>query len=204
MRQWLSDTLDHILVWLRLRKPKPAADVEDLRELYLTTALQYYIAARYAAFAGFIPVCGVLFHHAIEMYLKGRLCLKLDEFQLRILGHQLKRVWKKFKEEMSDGTLDKFDRVISELDRHERIRYPETIARGGMIGLIQFKPATTSGVRGVATGPQPQFTIAVDDLDALAKTILDKSGVNPRFFTAGLNDDATSFLTRDNRSIQLV
>jgi hypothetical protein len=201
MTQWLSDTFDHILVLLRVRKPKPAAEVEDLRVLYLTTALQYHIAARYTAFAGFVPVCGVLFHHAIEMYLKGRLCLKLDEFQLRGLGHRLKKAWKKFKQEMSDGTLDQFDRVISGLDRHELIRYPEMIASRGMIGLIQFKPATTSGVRGVATSPQPQFTIVVDDLDALAKTILDKSGVNPRFFTAGLNVNATSFLTRDNKSI---
>jgi HEPN domain-containing protein len=201
MRQWLSDTFDHILVWLRLKEPKQAADVEVLRMLYLTTALQYHITARYAAFAGFVPVCGLLFHHAIEMYLKGQLCRKLDEFQLRNLGHKLEKLWKKFKAEMSDRTLDQFNQVISELDRHERIRYPETIASRGMIGLIQFKPATTRGVQGVATGPQPQFMIVVDDLDALAKTILDKSGVDPRFFTAGLNDDATSFLTRDNKSI---
>jgi hypothetical protein len=201
MRQWLSDTLDHILVWMRMRKRKPAAEVEDLRQLYLQAAVQYHIAARYAAFAGFVPVCGVLFHHAIEMYLKGRLCLKLDESQLRGLGHRLKKVWKKFKEIMSDGTLDRFDRVISALDRHELIRYPETIASRGMIGIIQFKPSTTRGVQGVATGPQPQFTTVVDELDDLAKTILDKSGVNPSFFTVGLNADAMSFLTRDNKSV---
>jgi hypothetical protein len=89
--------LESLLVWLRLKKPRaPVPDPQDLRELYLKSGLQYEIAARYAAFAGFVPVCGVLFHHAIEMYLKGQLCLSLSEPQLRCLGHKLKKVWKRF------------------------------------------------------------------------------------------------------------
>ena len=67
-----------------------------------------------------------------------------------------------------------------------------------MIGIIQFKPATTTGVQGAATGPQPHYTIVVDEMDALAKTILEKRSVNPSFFTVGLNKDANEFLKRDN------
>ena len=45
-------------------------------EEFFRTAGQYYVAGRYAAFAGFIPVTGNLLHHAIELFLKGGLSKK--------------------------------------------------------------------------------------------------------------------------------
>jgi hypothetical protein len=45
----------------------------DAIDAFFKTGSQYYIAGRFAAFAWFHPVAGNLFHHAIEMYLKGAL-----------------------------------------------------------------------------------------------------------------------------------
>ena len=38
---------------------------------FLRPGTQYYIAARYAVLAHFDPVAGNIFHHAVEMILKG-------------------------------------------------------------------------------------------------------------------------------------
>jgi hypothetical protein len=45
---------------------REAADHEFMR-----LGVQYYIAARSAAWAGLLPVCGNLYHHSIEMFLKS-------------------------------------------------------------------------------------------------------------------------------------
>jgi hypothetical protein len=37
---------------------------------FVSASIQYYVAARGSAIAGFMPVSGNLFHHAFEMLLK--------------------------------------------------------------------------------------------------------------------------------------
>ena len=89
------------------------------------TAGQYYVAGRYSAFAGFIPVAGNLLHHAVEMYLKGGLSKKgYNRALIKDLGHDLERIWERFKNEYPDPALNTFDQVIPRLDRFEGIRYP--------------------------------------------------------------------------------
>jgi hypothetical protein len=44
--------------------------------LFVGNACQYYVAARFLVHAQCIPVCGNLFHHAVEMLLKGGLAKK--------------------------------------------------------------------------------------------------------------------------------
>jgi hypothetical protein len=44
--------------------------------LFVGNACQYYAAARFLVHAQCIPVCGNLFHHAVEMLLKGGLAKK--------------------------------------------------------------------------------------------------------------------------------
>jgi hypothetical protein len=47
----------------------------DNREsmLFVQNACQYYATARFAMHAGCMPVMGILFHHTVEMLLKGGL-----------------------------------------------------------------------------------------------------------------------------------
>ena len=41
--------------------------------IFMETGSQYYTTARFAMHAQCMPVCGNLFHHAVEMLLKGGL-----------------------------------------------------------------------------------------------------------------------------------
>jgi hypothetical protein len=43
--------------------------------------------------------------------------------------------------------------------------------------------------------------LVIDELDALAKRILEHSKVNPKFFTGGLNNDARTYLTQANEAV---
>jgi hypothetical protein len=43
---------------------------------FMETGGQYYTTARFAMHAQCMPVCGNLFHHAVEMLLKGGLAQK--------------------------------------------------------------------------------------------------------------------------------
>jgi hypothetical protein len=54
--------------------------------LFVQHASQYYATARFAMHAQCMPVCGILFHHTVEMLLKGGGCTKAAS--LRVGGHE--------------------------------------------------------------------------------------------------------------------
>jgi hypothetical protein len=56
---------------------------------YADLAIEYYIAARYSAIAGLSLVPGVLYHHAVEMIMKARLCEKHTTEELKKWGHKV-------------------------------------------------------------------------------------------------------------------
>jgi hypothetical protein len=88
------------------------SNIEWKQVLWLQTATQYYVTVRFAAFAWFIPVTGNLFHHAIEMYLKGHLSATMTDKELRDnLGHDLTKIWRRFKQSLSDTMLDQLIRL---------------------------------------------------------------------------------------------
>jgi hypothetical protein len=185
------------------QKPTQTMDVQTARIYYLQLAVQYHIAARYAAFSRFSYACGILFHHAVEMYLKGYLRLTLSDKQLRQLGHNLTRTWKKFKKAISQTGPNPFDETIKTLDKHESLRYPEGMLISGTTAvtmLIDFSRSASSQSSVSTTNKTTDFRLHVGDLDALAKFILEQSHVNPPFLTQGLNDFAQEFLKRDNKS----
>ena len=168
------------------------------REQFYGLAIQYYVIARFGAFAGFLPVSGNLFHHALEMFLKGHLSSKLDLTELKGLGHRLQDIWQRFKADVSDATLDRYDAVIAELDRFEFIRYPDDILKRGMSASIAINRSTISTGTLTPGRPEPTYDIVVEDVDRLVKAIFEKSSVNPKFFTNGLNPDATIYLMKEN------
>jgi hypothetical protein len=106
--------------------PAEASDYHFLR-----LGMQYYVAARSAAIAGLIPVCGNLFHHTIEMFLKASLSQTKSLKELKDLKHGLKPLWHAFKAEFSTAKLEEFDKLIEELDAFERIRYPDNVISDG-------------------------------------------------------------------------
>ncbi len=165
---------------------------------YFDLGTQYYIAARYSAFAGFLPVSGNLFHHAIEMFLKGHLASKRGSEDLKRLGHQLRELWKHFKLEISDESLDRYDTIVAELDKFESIRYPDNIVKKGMSASIaikrqQFFIDNVTPELSVAI-----YTIVVEEIDGLVEMIFRKSSVNPKFYTNRLRTEAREYLQREN------
>jgi hypothetical protein len=145
-------------------------------EAFFDIGTQYYVAARYAAFAGLAPVCANLFHHAVEMYMKGYLSSQRGLAELKKLGPRLPDIWAHFKSSAADAELDRFDPVISELDKFESIRYPDRDLTEGM-------------------------QLTVEDMDHLITTIFRKAVTNTRYFTARLNSDATTYLYRANQAL---
>lgn len=107
---------------------------------FLQLGVQYYVAARAAARAGLLPVCGNLFHHAIEAFLKARLSLKHSLKGLKKLGgktgHELPALWGIFKAEFPDAGLEQFDATIAEIHSFERLRYPDVILKRGAAMVV--------------------------------------------------------------------
>jgi HEPN domain-containing protein len=188
-----------IVEWLRRWCPcrnQQQEDKDRLRQEYFHTALEYHIAARYAAAAGFLPTAGPLAHHALEFYLKGALVRNLNEAQRRSLGHKLKRIWKRYKREKNNAALNRFDQTIRDVDSFERIRYPEEILRHGMTAVVGF-------ARSPAPGPNPPsgrgYHLALDEVDELVRLIFQLESLNPKFFINSMNPHATQFLNHQNR-----
>lgn len=180
----------------------PVMDKQTLQQYYVTSALEYHITGRYAAFSGLSNVCGILFHHAMEMYLKGYLCLRLDEKQLTTLGHSLHKSWNNFKKDFSESGLQRFDETIRALDQHETLRYPEWVApTGAMTVIINISKPKDPQFSNSKLNKGVQFDLVVDELDELAKLVLEKSIINTAAFTQRFNIDAQAFLKRDNRSV---
>ena len=100
----------------------------DNREsmLFVQNACQYYATARFAMHAGCMPVMGILFHHTVEMFLKGGLVRNRTLGELKDMGHRLKLLWRAFKEDSHDPNLSRHDRTISRLDKVRCYSLPET------------------------------------------------------------------------------
>jgi HEPN domain-containing protein len=195
-------SLHSIWEWLRRQKTRvcgkrPVAESKDrLRTEYIATGLRYHIAARYSAAAWFSPTAGNLAHHAIEFYLKGALIERLDEDARRKFRHNLPKLWRRYKRDRKNPALNKFDQTIRDINKFERIRYPEEIFRGlGMSAVIGF-----AGSSPPSPGePGARYLLALDEVDELVKLLFQIERLNPQFFVAGLNKHAKRYLDHENR-----
>ena len=162
---------------MRLRN-LPPVDPSKLSQELIERGLQYYVSGRYATIAGYLPVAANLYHHAIEMLLKGSLAKTHTEARIRSLHHNLKRAWRLFKAGAKDPTLDKLDSTVAQLNKFEDLRYPNM--RHGMFVVIYFGPEPEEP-RGV--GGERYYKISATEVDELVKAIFDHSPhLNPKFF----------------------
>ena len=197
----LLEAMKRSVAWLCAPCSKgQSTDSETVQTEYFTIATQYYVAGRYAYFAGLVPTAGNLFHHAIEMYLKGYLAQHMNELKRRSLGHSLKRCWRAFKRKFGDQSLNQHDKAIKILDSFESIRYPEKFAREG--GEVHFSLTTPDPPStGMYAAPASRrYDLVLNEIDLLVATIFQKANLNPKFFGNRLNINAQSFLTKENPS----
>jgi hypothetical protein len=86
-----------------------------LKEMFYDFGFQYYVAGRCGVASLLHPVAGNLFHHAIEMLLKGALCDRASESERHRMGHELKLLWGAFKAQYAGGADLDHDAVIAQI-----------------------------------------------------------------------------------------
>lgn len=183
---------------------------DRLQKLFVQNGLHYYVAARYATFAQLAPVCGNLFHHAVENLLKAHLCARVSTKELqRKLGHDLQLAWRMYKQSVGDPSLDQFDLAISDLDQFEDIRYSDQIAGKGLRLIVSeeyrqppevLRPMAARSPGGeAAIPPEPLYQIVLSEMDQVVAAILAHCPPYPAYVIDSLSPDAREFFYRRNQ-----
>jgi len=168
-------------------------DAERVKLEYFYLATQYYTAARYSARAALTPVCGNLFHHAIELYVKGALSERVSGEEMKNLGHRLINIWGRFKVQFPDPSLERFDGPIAALDKFESIRYPEKLVSEGAVCVFTFERFDAARMASYSPGSAPSYVLMVGELDALVGLVFDKAQLNRAAFFSN-NQHAKRYL----------
>jgi hypothetical protein len=171
---------------------------ESVSTYFMQNGSQYYTMARFAAHAQRMPVGGNLFHHAVEMLLKGGLARKRPLSDL--IGHDLKVLWRKFKTDFPDPTLSRHDKTISGLNKFEDIRYPNPSKVPSMgVSLEWFGPPGTITTYGNLKTPK-QYAVVVSPIDDLVADIFNAANWSPSCvsFLGGPNPAALEAVIRNN------
>jgi hypothetical protein len=168
-----------------------SADMSDITDhIFISAGMHYYVAGRYAVFAGLNPTAANLLHHAIEMVLKGALARKgMDLEALKNLGHRLPTIWQEFTAQYGiDGS--NFDGVIGELQKFESIRYPDP--KQGLSSLMgRGKPSAPSG--------HTTHTLWLGEIDELMDRVFTVGSINHKAYVHCLHKpEAKEYLIKEN------
>jgi hypothetical protein len=160
--------------------------------------MQYYITGRAAARSHQVPVAGNLLHHAVEMLLKGELskALSLEEIKKQY-GHRLVKTWNEFKARHAGEDLSGFDHLIADLDRFEKIRYPDEYLEHGAAIAIGWG-TRNSGVRQLVGSKVPEYCLYVNEVDALIARLFKVCRINPLAYWGALPSEAVRSLQYEN------
>ena len=173
----------------------PSQDQMAAHFEFARLAAQYHASGRFAALSHCLPVAGNLLHHSIEMFLKCVLVKALTLKELKGLGHNLATLWSRFAQIHPHPTHAALTAAVAELERFERLRYPDSVVLEGMqvsfvISRAQFSP--------LPSGPQPPYHLVLEDVDAIAQKAAQASGLTQVAFTSGLSEEAIHFLKLHN------
>ena len=159
---------------------------------------EYYASARFAMEAQRLLICGNLFHHAVEMLLKGGLAKNGKSLaELERMRHSLRALWRAYKADHSGAGLNRHDKTIKSLDKREEIRYPDPLL--GSIGVSidwSGEPPEVKTFGGLRT-PR-QYAVVVEDIDDLVADVFRTSSGNPGVFM-GTNEAALEAVRRHNK-----
>jgi hypothetical protein len=161
------------------------------KRVFCDWATQYYIAGRLAARSRLAPIHGNLLHHAVEMYLKAALVGVVTPKEMRDeFGHDLEKLWARFKVKVVDPALDRFDATIHALHEFEDLRYPDKIKHGVIIMAITWKPSDAVFSR---AGSAQQYEFFISEVDGLVVEVLDRLSLNLRVVLGGRNGQALKY-----------
>ena len=174
-------------------------NMERLQIGFFDQGLDYYVAGRFGILKmRSTVVAGNLFHHAIEMFLKGILVKSYSLQELEYLRHSLPKLWNRIKEDFASINLKEFDTTIQKLHRFEKIRYPDRVVSEG----ANFTIGVRSGDDKTKIWPKPKpetiYQLALEDLDKLVKILFEISNNNLKFYLGMMGEDAKAMLTEQN------
>ena len=175
--------------------PSPSPEQMAASFEFARLAGQYMTSGRFAALAHCLPVAGNILHHAIEMFLKCVLVKTLTLKELKTLGHDLNTLWARFVELYPDPKHEPLDSAVAELEKFERLRYPDSVVLEGMQASFVIESAHFSPL---PPGPQPPYHLVLEDIDAIAHAATKASGLNRAAFTSGISAQGMHFLQLHN------
>jgi hypothetical protein len=154
----------------------PIYPEHDVSWVFVMQAAQYYMAGRYSMLAMFTPVAGLLWHHALERFLKSEIvklkpelkATELDKYLRKTYGHKLIKLWEDIKEMHPNCWLDDYDGVVKKIDSFEEIRYPNVHDATTTIQLTVER--TDEHIFGPVTGKESstkQYLMSLEEMDAL-------------------------------------
>jgi hypothetical protein len=169
----------NLICCLFKRKKTPVDKDNQQAQMFAENACQYYTAARFAMYAQRFPVCGNLFHHAVEMALKGGLARKRELAEVEDMGHRLRIIWRAFKNDFPDPSLNltRHDKTVSRLNKFEDLRYPGTKGSIGINASWSGDPGTVTTFGGLRT--PKKYPLVVSDIDGLFADIFRAASWNP-------------------------
>jgi hypothetical protein len=131
---------------------------------------------------------------ALEYYVSGRASLLCHNPQVPAIP----KLWLEFKRLFPAEDLTEFDAMIDELDKFERIRYPdEILAHGVIVGLGFSRGKVFLQDKSVAR-PEPEYQIGVGDVDAFFSRLFPLCGLNPQAYLTFLSSFGRKVLTEAN------
>lgn len=151
---------------------------KNLSSVFLELGCQYYAIARFCASQFYMPICATLFHHSIEMLIKGYLINLEDSAKLKKIGHNLVKLWSMFTTAYGDTGLTKFDKSIKDLDKVELLRYPNIMVDEGFVLNVRLGVPNPTRLPGLEN--HPEYFVNVSDLDEIAMAIFTACKINPK------------------------
>ena len=110
-------------------------------------------------------------------------------------GHDLHKLWKRFKIETGDASLGAFDKVVRRLDKWERIRYPTFPSGTQMMRYVPTKAAVTPP----STGRRVDvYELVLEEMDELFKAAFSAASLNPGAFSLQFSGESGAAYRRDN------
>jgi hypothetical protein len=184
--------------------PQGKGRIEDPYH-FLDLAFGYYMTGRFAVLNR-LSVGPNLMHHAVELLIKFSLLMDVPKAQRsaetakigRAYGHNLNKLWNRYKQHIAPTDLSQFDQVIADLNRWEKVRY------GGFPTLGKGVAKAVSPARTPVSISRPTdlYVLGWDDVDDLITTIFETSGINPKYGGVGYSyTELHEWYERENKHV---
>ena len=173
-------------------------------EYYYDWGLQYYVTGRFSFFCSYTPITGILFHHAIEMFLKGKLIDSghAEDSLWKDYGHSLHKLWNEFVKLYDASLLNEYSPLIQKLDKWEDIRYPPSGRSYNMVMFSSEKKVKNPGQTYPKVNEKDKYIINSHEIDGLIAKLFEIIPINPRYFVGTFHkDEAKDFYEKENNSV---